>query len=281
MPDISTQQLILDRWITALSKLPEIEVVWLEGSLVEKTHANPGSDIDVRLGIADHAYEALWGGDKQAVLAGLGEILRLINRDWIRALTAEGVIVEIAARRTSELAGLALTEWEFLLNRLPAGQPTFAPAPKKSAAATWPTYEPVTPAYVWQQTEIALVILANCPGPFYNGELHSIRFTLGDMRTELVKLMFQRIGLAFAKRYKHLSEVLPVEFLQDLDSTYVAADAGPADLATLAEETLRTLEMRGKHLNALSQQAGGGFEAAWYQRLLAQTRTRLQPFLTQ
>lgn len=91
--------------------------------------------------------------------------------------------------------------------------------------------------------------------------------------------MFQRIGLAFAKRYKHLSEVLPSEFLQDLDYTYLAHSDGAITLATLAEETLRTFEMQGKYLQALNEQAGGGFEPTWYWRLLAQVRERLQLFL--
>lgn len=280
MNDISTQKAILDRWLVALAAIPEVEIVWLEGSLVEKTKANVGSDIDARLGIADGAFSRLWEGDKQFVLAGLGEMLRLIDRDWIRGLTQEGVIVEISARPTSQLDGLVLTEWEILLNRLPVGQPHFVQAPKKSASETWPTHQAVDRAYVWRQTEIAMVMLANSPGPFYNRELHSIRFTLGDLRTELVKLMFQRIGLAFAKRYKHLSEVLPDEFRRDLDYTYLAQSKGSDDLATLAEETLRAFEMQGKRLQALSEQAGGGFEPIWYWRLLAQVRERLQPFLT-
>lgn len=110
MHDILTQPAILDRWLVALAAIPEVEVVWLEGSLVAKTKANPRSDIDVRLGIADAVFARLWEGDKQFVLAGLGEMLRLIDRDWVRGLTQEGVIVEIAARPTSQLEGLALTE---------------------------------------------------------------------------------------------------------------------------------------------------------------------------
>jgi hypothetical protein len=279
MSDTTIQQATLSRWVATLSKIPEVEVIWLEGSLVDGTKANPGSDIDIRLGIADYAYERLWGHNKTEILSGLGNILRLIDSDWIRALTAEGVIVEIAVSKTSELDGRELDQWRFLLNRLPVGKPAFCQLPRQSPGETWTEREPLTSAFVWNKTEIALAALANCPGPFYNNEYHSARFTLDSFRTELVKLMYRQVGVYFAKRYKHLSEILPPEFLTDLEYTYLAPAALPLDPAALADATLRLFEMTGKHLQQLSDRAGGGFEPEWYWQLHRQVGERLVAFL--
>src|SRR5690242_19581421 len=112
---MSQQRIILANWLASLQQLSEVLVVWLEGSLVDEQRTNPGADIDVRLAIQDDAYERLWTTDKRQVLAGLGPILRLIDADWVRALTEDGLIVEIAAYRASELSGLQLSEWEILL----------------------------------------------------------------------------------------------------------------------------------------------------------------------
>jgi hypothetical protein len=278
MPDQSPQRRLLSTWLDSLRQIPEVEVVWLEGSLVDRTRANPGSGIDIRLAITDDAYERLWSTDKTAILAGLGPILRLIDAGWIRALTLDGLIVELAVYKTSQLAGLQLSEWEFLLNRLPPGQPAFQKLPSLPPAQVWPEKEPLTREWVWQRTEIALVVMANAPGAFYNGEWQSVKFTLDDQRTELLKLMYRRIGIYFAKRYKHLSEVRPPEFQQDLASTYQPAGP-PLDPAALAVATVRLCAVYGKHLQALSHAAGGGFEPAWYWRLYAQTIDKLRPWL--
>ncbi|MEZ4663578.1 MAG: hypothetical protein R2911_39050 [Caldilineaceae bacterium] len=274
------QQNVLDRWLPSLAHIAEIDVVWLEGSLVTPERVNPGSDIDIRLGIADAAYASLWVNDRSRVLAGLGETLHLFGTDWARLLTAEeGMIVEIAARRTSQLAGLGLYEWKFLLNRLPTGQPAFQKLPALPPAETWPEREELTAAKIWQLTEINMTTMANCPAPFYNGELQSAKFALDEMRSGLIRLMYRRIGLSFAKRFKHFSEILPPEFQSDLAYTYLAAGADPLDPAALAAATLRMFEMYGKHLQALSAEYSGPFKPDWYWRLFAQTKEKLASFL--
>lgn len=50
------QKALLDRWMESLIEIPEIDLIWLEGSLVNLKRANPVSDIDIRLGISDNAY---------------------------------------------------------------------------------------------------------------------------------------------------------------------------------------------------------------------------------
>ncbi|MCB0097354.1 MAG: hypothetical protein KDE50_00365 [Caldilineaceae bacterium] len=276
----SLQQKVLERWLPSLERIAEIEVVWLEGSLVTPARVNPGSDIDIRLGIADAAFESLWVNDRTTVLAGLGETLHLFGTDWARLLTAaEGMIVEIAARPTSQLDGLALYEWKFLLNRLPAGHPTFQQLPALPPAETWPEREELTHAKIWQLTEINMTTMANCPAPFYNGEFQSAKFALDEMRSGLIRLLYRRIGLSFAKRFKHFSEILPSAYQADLAYTYLAAGADPLEPAALAAATLRTFEMYGKHLQALSAEHDGPFKPDWYWRLFAQTKEKLAPFL--
>ena len=279
MVEILPQRLLLGRWLEHLQQIPEVMVVWLEGSLVDERRANPGADIDVRLALSDEAYARLWQADKQQILAGLGPILRLIDADWMRALTVEGIVVEIAVYRASELDNLQLSEWEILFNRLPAGKVLFRQRPPMSPAETWPEQQPLTTEVVWRKTEVALVVMANSPGPFYNGEWHSAKFALDDGRSELIKLMYRRVGIYYAKRYKHLSEVLPPDYLADLEYTYQETGQAPLAPRSLAAATLRLFAMTGKHLQALSDQAGGGFAPEWYWRLHSQTEERLRPWL--
>ena len=276
---LSTQWQIIERWLSSLIQMPEVEVVWLEGSLVDNRNPVPGADIDMRLGIADVAYGRLWIADKSQVLAGLVDILRLIDRDWIRAVTREGVIVELAVRKSSELAGLALHNWEILLNRRPAGEPNFIKLPKMSPAEVWTEEHDCTPEFVWQQMEIAMTVLANCPAPFYNRELESAKFTLDDFRITLIKLMYRDVGVYFAKRYKHFSEILTPECLADLRYTYLRPGADQQEPAALAEATLRTYEKIGKYLERLGRRYGGKFAAEWYWLLHEQIEASLAPIL--
>jgi len=275
MQQSATQWQIIERWIAALTLIPEVDVVWLEGSLVDNRNPVPGADIDIRIALADAAYERLWAADKTAILAGLGNILRLIDRDWIRAVTQAGVIVELAVFKTSALDGLALHDWEILFSRLPAGQPNFVKLPALSPAEQWSETQDCTPAFVWRQTEMIMTALANCPAPFYNDELDSAKFTLDESRVTLIKLMYRDVGVYFAKRYKHFSTLLTPECLHDLRSTYLRPGAEPVEPAALAAATLQTYAMLGKYLARLSQRYGGGFEPTWYALLLQRVQAML------
>ena len=273
------QRQIIDRWVASLAQIPEVDIVWLEGSLVENRGAVPGADIDMRIGIADEAYERLWIQDKAQLLAGLGSTLRLIDRGWIRAVTKEGVIVELAVRPGSEVRGLELHDWEILLNRLPAGEPSFIKLPHKTPAETWAEEENCTPEFVHQQMALAITVLANASAPFYNGELHSAKFTADDFRITLIKLMYRYSGVWFAKRYKHFSEVLSAECLVDLASTYLKAGASPLDPQALAEATLNIYLVIGKYLARLAERYGGGFEPTWYSLVHDKTKEKMADIL--
>lgn len=275
---LKKQKALLDRWMKSLIKLPEIDLIWLEGSLVDERRANPVSDIDIRFGISDDAHEQLWKKDPTPLLEGMGEYLPL-EWHW-RFLTAtEGLIVEIMAFKTSQLEGKELFEWEILFSRLPEGQPQFKKLPEKSAAELWPNRDEYTVERIRRLTRTYLLVLAHTPASFYNGELHSVCLALDWIRMQILELMYRRIGVSFGKRSKHLSEVLPEEFLTDLDQTHIEADQSSRDFGALAGALMRSFKVLGKHIQALSGQAGGGFEPEWYYRLYAQTEEELRPFL--
>ena len=272
------QTTLLDCWLPTLQAIPEVDVVWLEGSLAAD-RANPASDIDIRFGIADTAYPQLWETDRTPLLTGLGEYL-LLENTFIRALTSDGVIVEAAAYPTSTLNTLALYEWKILFNRLPDGAPTFRKLPELSPAKTWPATEPLTPALVRFRTNFALLIMAEIPAAFYCQELYSVQYTLDVVRQDLLQALYLRLGMRYGKRAKHFSELFPQEWLADLTQTYVRAGENPLDVNVLVQTLLDEFAMLGKHLQALSDQAGGGFEATWYWRLYEQMTATLKQFQT-
>jgi len=273
---LTKQTALLDRWLPTLQAIPAVDVIWLEGSLAAD-RANPSSDIDIRFGIADAAYQPLWETDRTPLLAGLGEHL-LLQNTFVRALTADGVIVEAWAHKTSELNTLELYEWKILFNRLPAGDPTFRKLPERSPAETWPATEPLTPELVRFRTSFALLIMAEIPSAFYCHELYSVQYTLDVVRQDLLQALYLRLGMRYGKRAKHFSELFPQEWLADLKHTYVRAGENPLDVNVLAHALVDGFAVLGKHLQALSDQAGGGFEAKWYWRLYDQMATELSQF---
>ncbi len=127
-------------------------------------------------------------------------------------------------------------------------------------------------------TNMFLLVLAHAPASLYNVELQSARFVLDDTRTELIKIMYRRLGVVYAKRYKHFSEVLPQDWIADLERTYMQKGTGPLDPAAIAAAMIELFDVLGKHLQGLGDQAGGGFEARWYDRLYEQVKAELSRF---
>ena len=268
---------LLRQWIDGLRDLPAVEVVWLEGSLA-RGQGNPSSDIDIRFGIADAEYENLWKKDRTPLLMGLGSYLLLETR-FVRALTSDGIIVEATAYPSSELEGLELYEWEILFNRLPADHLNFKRLPERSPAEVWPVYDELTVDVVRGLTNMHLLLMASGAAPLYNGELHSARFQLDDLRTELIQIMYRRLGLTYAKRFKHFSEIFPTAWLIDLDKTYMSPGASPLDVSAMAEAYINLFAVIGKHLQALSDKAGGGFEPIWYFNLANLVEEQFRHFI--
>jgi hypothetical protein len=261
------QQRLLERWVDSLSRLPDVEVIWLEGSLVDE-RAHPWSDIDLRVAVADDAYDWFWEQDRSLLLEGLGEHLVLWDTGFVRAVTAESIIVELAIRKSSELEGEELYEWKFLLNRLPEGRPHFRHLPERSTAETWPA-PPVTVEDVRHKSNVMLHLLALAPQDFYRGERLAAAYALDFARTVLFQTMYQRLGIRFSKRAKELSQIFPAEFMADLESTYMEGGQSALDPTALAAALIRTFAALRKHLQAQSEEVGGGFEPAWFDRLFA------------
>ena len=79
----------------------------------------------------------------------------------------------------------------------------------------------------------------------------------------------------FAKRNKELSQIFPAEFVEDLKATHTRDGEAALDPAALAAAQLRTFAALGKHLRALGEQVGGGFEGEWWERMEARVREDL------
>ena len=154
-------------------------------------------------------------------------------------------------------------EWEILFSRLKDGEPAFRQAPKLPHAQVWPDSEPLTPAYVWMRTKFLLLMMLHTPAVFYNKELHSVQYTLDLARSDLLKLMWRRLGLRTGKRAKHMSEIFPADWLISLNDTYPRA---AEDLSSLAAPLLRIYVLEAEHLQALADSAGGCFPFEWYER---------------
>lgn len=275
-PQTVKQWAILERWLPTLRELSEIDLIWLEGSLASG-RGNAGSDIDLRLGIADHAYTQLWETDRSPLLTGLGEHI-VVETRYIRTLTADAVTVEVGADKTSALQGRQLYEWEILFSRLPPGEPTFVNLPARTTAEVWPAWEELTPAVVQKMTNLYLTTMVQVPAIFHSGEWHSAIFQLDRMRLELIQMMYRRLNIGYSSRYKHFSEFLPPAWGQQFLETYVQDDPTALEPAALARSYIRLLELWGEHLHALGEQAGGGFQADWFARIQTQVVEQLNAF---
>src|SRR5207247_5621743 len=140
-------------------------------------------------------------------------------------------------------------------------------------AAEW------TPEQVSQWTKEIIYIMAIAAQDFYRGEECAAAGTLDYLRNGLFRLMYQRLGIRFSKRAKELSQIFPIDFIADLKNTYTEAGQSPLALPAIAAAQLRTFAAFQKHLNAMGDQLGGGFEPEWYRRTYAKLTADLQPFM--
>ncbi len=117
------------------------------------------------------------------------------------------------------------------------------------------------------------------PSAFYQGEWLSGGYLLDFLRNQLIQTMYQRIGLRFSKRIKHLNVILPVDFQADLVGTYPGPGEGGLASNALAAAILRTLQALRKHLEALSKEVGGRFDSVWFDRMYQHTYNELAAWL--
>lgn len=100
----------------------------------------------------------------------------------------------------------------------------------------------------------------------------------GSMRCDRSQ-MYRRIGLSYLKRAKHLSEILPAAWLEELEQTYPYPCAARLDQGAVVQALIETFRFQDYHLQALSEQAGGGFEPLWFWRLHEQMSQKLKAFI--
>lgn len=270
---------ILEDWLKKVVEIPEIKLIWLEGSLAYNT-ATPGSDIDLHMAIEDSGFDKIWGTmqGKLKVLEGFGEFYPMADGQFVRIMTKHGVIVELNIHRVSGLSGLKFhLKWQFLHCALPEGPPEFGLA-EPDLNLSYPPNRPLSPEIVKKLTLEAMFEQAYIAAPFYHNERESIIVCLDKARNLLLRILYRRAGIRFAKRYKHLTSVLPSEHLADYRQSFVEASGTERDKAALAETCMRVITLIGKHLEALSEKAGGGFDKRWYNRLLAINEKRFQNF---
>ena len=276
-PQTAKQWSVLNRWLPTLQQIPAIDAIWLEGSLASG-RGNPGSDIDLRVAVADDAYDALWETDRTPLLAGLGEHV-IVETRFVRAITTAGVTVELAALKTSEVEGRELYEWEVLFSRLPDGRPHFLQLPPDQHGKAWAAWDELTPELVRGYFNIYMTTMVQVPAIFYSGEWYSALWQLDRMRNELIKLMYRRLDMGYSTRYKHFNEFMPREWCEQFLATYVQGDPAQLQPAALARGYIRLLELWEEHLCGLGERAGGGFDANWFTQIRRQVTAELEAFL--
>ncbi len=273
---LQRQRQIIDRWVASLAQIPAVELVWLTGSLASD-RAHPGSDIDMRLAIADADYDRLWNIDKAPLLEGLGDYLILLDRGFVVLLTDESVTVDLWADQSSNAHTIEVYEWKVLLNRLPAGLPEFRTLPVRPAAEVWPAPLPSIDE-VRQMNRLLLLWMTYAPGLFHDGEIVSAAGHLAFMRETLEKIMYHRLGIQHPKRSRHLRQTWPPEFVADFASTYQRGGDSALAIPALVAACRRLFDVMEKHLHALSEQVGGGYDPVWYRRVADQMKEDLQQF---
>lgn len=241
------QYAILKKWNAYLGTLPYVVSWFVEGSLVKDTGLPPcpSSDIDMRVVIADDCPDNFYW---TTILKGIEPYRRSVfasgtrnDKDYlfIRVITDDGVVIDLDIYRESDAESMKSVI--------------------KPPAETWPTTRTITPDTIRQQTTDFAVVMAAIPSSFYSGEVHSTRFQLELYRIDLVRLMYDCVGVDYARRYKHFSELFPDEYLSDLWSTY-----GDLSFKGMALSMIVLWRMVGKYLQILSDRVDGGFDTRWY-----------------
>lgn len=270
------QRALLARWLLQLEAIPEIDVVWLDGSLANDANANPASDIDIRVAIRDEDFDRVWVDDPGKLLGGLGRRIAL-DGNW-RHLTWEGILVEINVFKTSQISGMAFPDWEILFSRLRESDFAFERLPERPPSEVWPETDELTIELVERWTKVFLLAMSHAPSVLYRGEVLASRLQLDWMREELLKMMYRHLDLASGVRPRHLSTIFPPETVSHLASTYLKDDQSIADTGAVVRATLRTLGLIGTYLEKLDKRAGGGFEPDWYRRMLGLLEEELSRF---
>ena len=270
---------IINKWLEIVTQIPEVKAVWLVGSLTYNT-ATPCSDIDLFMAVDDEAYDRLWGSlqAKIKMLEGFAPYHPMGNAGFVRVLSETGIVIELGVHKVSELNDLSFYfSWEFLLCRLPQ-EPQFTAFSHENPQDGWPCRHELSPQIVAKFSQEAMFELAYIAAPFYNHEYESAVTCIDKARLLFLRVLYRHLGLKYAKKYKHLSTVLPVDYLAHYRMSFVQGTGKP-EFGPLAEAAIRTFTLMGQYLQEMSERAGGGVDEIWFNRILTLNKTRLQVFM--
>lgn len=269
------QRALLDSWIAFLSKFEEIELIWIEGSLIDPERENPGSDIDIRFAIRDDAFEDLWDSNRYKIFDFFEETLQIAP---FRFLTDEGILIEYDAFLSSEVNELKLFEWEILLNRLETGQPKFQ-RDSTTGAAKWPYPQQTNEKFVTIHTQEVMRTLSIASTPFFRATPHAALFSLDLLKMNLAHFLYWRAGIKPFRRFKHLQQIFTAEILADFEYVQFKPGENALDYCSIAKATLRTFEMLIKYVEIMHQEVDIDFPEKWMNLLFKKLASELQPFV--
>lgn len=255
-------QTIADRAVKNLMALQGVVAIWYVGSLA-RGDVVPGSDIDIHVAFDLASYVKLWTNreNRQAIVDCFAPCAVSVNSDFLRVLTAEGIVVDCGVHAAADVEKLTCTELKVVYHSL------VVPLPQLVEADMEVQY-PATPMTAEQLRQIEidlLVVLAAVPSMFYRHEWDSARFQLDLLRVELIKLMYQTNHLRYACRYKHFSDFLPRETL-----AYTYADP---HRRTLAQAYSHLVELLHAHMHDMP-----GYDGALFSTVSANIAEQLRPF---
>jgi len=259
------QRALLAKWLPHLEAIPEIDLIWIEGSMTIPERENPGSDIDIRFGIKDDAYEELWNTNRIQFFQPLGEVLPLAP---FRIVSQEGILIEFEAYPTSDCHGKPVFMPEFLLNRLPEGQPGFAGL-TRIANEYWPHKHAVNLENVGSFTIDVLRRMPTAATPFFSEKPHSASFELHLLRTKLMQMLYWRAGIQPFMRAKHLEQIFPDAYFDDYAQGEFLAEENAMDMTAIGAATLRNYALLLEHCEALFSeiQRQQDYPAQWASRI--------------
>jgi len=271
------QRELLDYWLPFLAKIREIELVWLEGSLANSDRDNPASDINIRFAIADASYDKLWESNRKKIFKPLGNVLPI---ERFSVVTEHGILIEFFAYKTSEVIGKEIFEWEFLLNRLPEGQPNFISAPGWEPNVKWSHNDKVAFSDVLDVSTTQLLRrLSLASTPFYYEDAHSAHRTLEVLKTSLLRILYYREGVRPYARANHLEQVLSPEALEQYEYVQFQKHEYAFDHSAIARATLRTFNMLIKNVKDMYEQAGMEAPDKWIQIAYQKAEKELNKFI--
>lgn len=277
-PKTVRQWAVIDALVGQLQQHPAVELIWLEGSLA-LGKGNPCSDVDLWVAVRGEHFQYTFSKDLfPKVLEGF-----LITHGqeryskFIRAISPEGVVVEMETIAITSLKTPpeAETLYDKKFTQGLVGNLEIRTSGRKPPAEAYPDPVPLTADWVRRQFRGHIENLAELPALFHDDEWESVLFFLDLACVELAKLYYKGHGVRYAKRYKHLSEVWNEVERKVFGFSHVR-ETRHGDVLECLLTVYRAI---GDQLKRLSDKAGGGFDAEWWERITRQVEQGMRQFI--